>query len=166
VRTTEELLWRKRSGSGLGNREYSCRDPLRWPRNTLYPRNLALTSPKIGGHSVGIVRSLTKATEFVFFVFSKDVIPVWLKVGIHNPLPSPFVSSLQTSSPSWISLSASDAQLLLNCFKIHCILIYRTDDEYGQENGCRSQFCTWYVLSYWRSESTEILITLYSKDAK
>ena len=30
----------------------------------LYPQKLALTSPTGGGRSVGIVRSLTKATEF------------------------------------------------------------------------------------------------------
>jgi hypothetical protein len=39
-------------------------NPLRWPCNTLYPQKLALTSPKSGGRSVGIVRSRTKATEF------------------------------------------------------------------------------------------------------
>jgi hypothetical protein len=42
-------------------------DPLRWPHNTLYPKKLALTSPTIGGRSVGVVRLLTKATEFSFF---------------------------------------------------------------------------------------------------
>ena len=31
----------------------------------LYPQNLALTSPTGGGRSVGIVRSRTKATEFI-----------------------------------------------------------------------------------------------------
>ena len=30
----------------------------------LYPQKLALTSPTVGGRSVGIVRSRTKATEF------------------------------------------------------------------------------------------------------
>jgi len=30
----------------------------------LYPQKLALTSPTGGGRSVGMVRSLTKATEF------------------------------------------------------------------------------------------------------
>jgi hypothetical protein len=34
----------------------------------LYPQKLALTSPTGGGRSVGIVRSRTKATEFVCFV--------------------------------------------------------------------------------------------------
>jgi hypothetical protein len=32
-------------------------NPLRWPRDILYPQKLALTSPTSGGGSVGIVRS-------------------------------------------------------------------------------------------------------------
>jgi hypothetical protein len=32
-------------------------DSLRWQRDTLYPLKLALTSPKSGGRSVGIVRA-------------------------------------------------------------------------------------------------------------
>jgi hypothetical protein len=42
VRTTEELLERNSSGSCQENREYDRGDPLRWPRNTLYPQKLAL----------------------------------------------------------------------------------------------------------------------------
>jgi hypothetical protein len=44
-----ELLGRKSSGSGLEIREYGRRDPSRWPRGTLYPQTLALTSPTIKG---------------------------------------------------------------------------------------------------------------------
>jgi hypothetical protein len=40
VSTTEELLGRKRSGSGLESREYARRDSSRWPRGTLYPQNV------------------------------------------------------------------------------------------------------------------------------
>jgi hypothetical protein len=61
----EELLGRNSSVFGLENREYGCGDPLRWPRDTLYPQKLALTSPRSGGRSVGIVGLRTKATEFV-----------------------------------------------------------------------------------------------------
>jgi hypothetical protein len=64
VQTIEELLERNSSGSDLETREYGRTDPLRWPRDTLYPQNLALASPTSGGRSVGIVRSRTKATEF------------------------------------------------------------------------------------------------------
>jgi hypothetical protein len=65
VSTTEELLGRKGSGSGLENREYGRRDSSRWPRGTLYPQKLARNSLTSGGRSVGIVRSRTQATELV-----------------------------------------------------------------------------------------------------
>jgi hypothetical protein len=63
--TFEELLERKSSDSGLENREYGRRDPSRWPRGTLYPLKLALSSPTSGGRSVDIVFSRTKATELL-----------------------------------------------------------------------------------------------------
>jgi hypothetical protein len=44
VSTTEELLGRKSSCSGLEIREYGPEDPLCWPRKTLYLQKLALTS--------------------------------------------------------------------------------------------------------------------------
>jgi hypothetical protein len=55
----EELLGINSSGSGLENREYGRGDPLRRPRETLYPLMLALTSPTGGGRSVGRYSSLT-----------------------------------------------------------------------------------------------------------
>jgi hypothetical protein len=64
--TIEELLRRKGSGSGLERREYGRRDPSRWPRGTLYPLQLALTSPTSGGLSESIARSPTQTTEFEF----------------------------------------------------------------------------------------------------
>jgi hypothetical protein len=66
VSTTEELLERKISGFGLESREYSRRNPSRQPRGTLYPQMLALTSPRSGYRSVGIVHSRTQITEFSF----------------------------------------------------------------------------------------------------
>jgi hypothetical protein len=53
-------------GSGIEKREYGRGDLLRWPSDTLYPQKLALTSPTGGGHSVGMVRSRTKVTEFLW----------------------------------------------------------------------------------------------------
>jgi hypothetical protein len=62
---TEELLGRKRSGSGLKNQDYDRRRIRRADHATpLYPQKLTLTSPS-GCRSVGIVRSRTQATEFV-----------------------------------------------------------------------------------------------------
>jgi hypothetical protein len=57
--------------SGLENREYCRRYPLRWPRNTLYPQKLALTSPTSGGRSVGIVRLRAKGTEWYMLSLRK-----------------------------------------------------------------------------------------------
>jgi hypothetical protein len=64
VSAIEELLEINSSDSGLENRDYGRRDPSRWPRGTLYPQKLLLTSPTSGGQSVSIVRSRTQATEY------------------------------------------------------------------------------------------------------
>jgi hypothetical protein len=67
VSTIEELLGKNSSGSGLENWECGRGDPLRRPRDTLYPQKLALTSLTWDGRSVGRVRLRTKTTEFVLF---------------------------------------------------------------------------------------------------
>jgi hypothetical protein len=69
VSTTEELLGRESSGSGLEIRDYGRRDPSRWSRGTLYTQKLALTLKTSGGRSVGIVRSRTQTTEYSFHFF-------------------------------------------------------------------------------------------------
>jgi hypothetical protein len=51
---------------GLEIREYGRRDPSSYPRNTLYPQQLTITSLTSGGRSVGVVRSRTQTTEFLF----------------------------------------------------------------------------------------------------
>jgi hypothetical protein len=62
---TEKLLELKSSGSGSRKpRLTAMGDPLRRPRDTLYPQKLALTSPTCGGRPVGTVRLRTEATEF------------------------------------------------------------------------------------------------------
>jgi hypothetical protein len=66
VSTTEELLDRKSSGSGLESREYGRRNPSRRPPGTLYPQKLALTSLTSGDRSVGVVRLRIQATEFFY----------------------------------------------------------------------------------------------------
>jgi hypothetical protein len=62
VSTTEELLDRKSGSCRQGSREYSRRDSWRWPRYTIYPQNVALTSLTSFGRSVGIVPSRTQPT--------------------------------------------------------------------------------------------------------
>jgi hypothetical protein len=102
VSTTEELLDRKSSRSGIENRELCHRDPLRWPRGTLYPQKLALTSPTWGGRFVDIVRSQTKATEFIlnFYMSCSDDSFTWVEslstgreTGWYAPLPESFFDS-------------------------------------------------------------------------
>jgi hypothetical protein len=68
VSTIEELLERRSSGSGLEDQEYGPRNLSRWPRGTLYPQKLPLTSPTSGSRSVSIIRSRTQATEFVILL--------------------------------------------------------------------------------------------------
>jgi hypothetical protein len=65
VSTTEKLLEKKIAApvqkteiTAIGTRHADH-------ATTLYPQNLALTSPTSGGRSVDILHSLTKATEFV-----------------------------------------------------------------------------------------------------
>jgi hypothetical protein len=65
VRTTEELLEGKVAAPVQETKINDRGNPLRWPRDILYPQKLALTSTS-GGCSVSIVRSRTKATEFGF----------------------------------------------------------------------------------------------------
>jgi hypothetical protein len=71
VSTTEKLLGRNSSNSGLENREYGHRDPLCLLHDALYQQKLALTSPTGGALSVGtvgIVVSRTKVTELLLLV--------------------------------------------------------------------------------------------------
>jgi hypothetical protein len=70
VSTTEKLLERNSSGSGLEIREYGLRDPSRWPRRTLYPQKITLTSSTSSGRSVGTGCSPTKTMEFFHIWFT------------------------------------------------------------------------------------------------
>jgi hypothetical protein len=69
--TMEDLHGIESNGFGLESLEYGRGVPFRWPRDTLYPKKLALTSPTSGGRSVCIVRSRTQATEF--FLYNEDI---------------------------------------------------------------------------------------------
>jgi hypothetical protein len=73
--------------SGPENGEYGRGEPLHWPRDTLYPQKLALTSPISGDRPVGIVRSRTNATEFSF-VFSSMKYLRHILTGIVGSNPS------------------------------------------------------------------------------
>jgi hypothetical protein len=97
VSTTEEPLRRKSSGSGLENREYSCKDPSSWQRGTLTTKD-GTNFADSGGRSVGIVRQRTQATKFSlvlsirkYYVTFCLTLPSKWNVSEY----SPFFSSLQ-----------------------------------------------------------------------
>jgi hypothetical protein len=76
VRTTEELLGRNSSGSGLENRDWRRGGPVELTMRHPLSANVGTHSPANGGRSVGIVRSRTKAME-VFYLY----IPLVCKDG-------------------------------------------------------------------------------------
>jgi hypothetical protein len=109
VSTIEELLGRNSSGFGPENREYYRRDPSRQPRDIVCPQKLALTSQTSGGHPVGIVRSLTRATELVLVIryiiwrnfrnrrkwhFGIEIKKIWDEMGILNRLTEVFITKV------------------------------------------------------------------------
>jgi hypothetical protein len=57
-------------------RSRRSKDTSLWPRGTLYPQRLALSSPTRGGRSVGIVRSRTRTPEFVLFIVACALVTV------------------------------------------------------------------------------------------
>jgi hypothetical protein len=69
VSTTEELLERKNSGSGLETEITVIGVNHTDYMTPLYLQKLPVTSPTSGGRLVGIVRSWTQAMEFVCFCF-------------------------------------------------------------------------------------------------
>jgi hypothetical protein len=74
------------------NRDYGRRDPPRWPRGTLYPQKLTLTSPTSGNSSVGIVRSRNKAMELVSYF--------WKHVCVNKPQGTYVVLAAQKLFPA------------------------------------------------------------------
>jgi hypothetical protein len=69
VSTIEELLERESSSSSLENRDYSHRDPPRWPRGTFYPQKLPLTSL-----TSGVTRHSSLATQATEFRSNKFIL--------------------------------------------------------------------------------------------
>jgi hypothetical protein len=72
--------WKKSSGSCLENREYGRRNPSRWPRGTLYPQKLAITSPTRGDRSVDVVCSRMKTTEFSLVLWLAEELQVQVRL--------------------------------------------------------------------------------------
>jgi hypothetical protein len=90
-----------------------------WPRGTLYPQKLALTSPTSGGRSVGILRSLTQATEFVFLYsyYAEFTDRRTIESQIHMPLEdsTPDLSILLIEGIVWSARRHICFRLLYTC---------------------------------------------------
>jgi hypothetical protein len=78
VSTTEELIGRKSSGSGLENRDRSYGIRHAYHATPFYPQKLALTSATGGSRSVGIVHSRTKTTELLLLLRNLSLIEVMI----------------------------------------------------------------------------------------
>jgi hypothetical protein len=77
-------------------------DWLRWPRDTLYPLKLTLTSPTSGGRSVVIIRRWTKAPEFILLNLS-DIFSKWDNpCSVHN---SEFCDTVLQIDWKWLNLN-------------------------------------------------------------
>jgi hypothetical protein len=148
VRIIEELFEWKSRGSGQENRNNGRGNRLRWPRDTLYPQKLALTSPTSGGRSIGIVRLRTEGHGAFYFirhnflyasgVSNLGIILLKQQNVVNTPLTrSPRVCNvLQISytvrdevtksmklSTSWEAASCEDTQEFPNILrnqKVHC----------------------------------------------
>jgi hypothetical protein len=70
VRINEEFLERKVAAPVQKTEIKGRGDSLRWPRDTLYPLKMALTSPTSGDPSVGIVLACGPKPRSMFFVFN------------------------------------------------------------------------------------------------
>jgi hypothetical protein len=81
VSTTEELLGRNSSCSGLESREYGHRDSSRWPRGNLYPQKNVGTNFADKRRSLGRYSSLGRNPELSIYnklILYKEVLrPVW-----------------------------------------------------------------------------------------
>jgi hypothetical protein len=90
VSTTEELLDRKSSGPGLESRECGRRETPRWTRCSLFPQKVGTNFADKRRRLVGIVRSRTQASEFVFvFIctlkFMTGLVGVIFKIRCNSP---------------------------------------------------------------------------------
>jgi hypothetical protein len=98
-------------------------NPLRWPRDTLCPQKLALTSPTSDGRSVGIVRSPTKVTEFSFSLYmslERAYHIFTVELAMDRLCPRWIPRDLRMSRKESVSKSANEMLLLLNSTLTFC----------------------------------------------
>jgi hypothetical protein len=108
VNTTEELLRRKSSSSGLEIREYGRKDPSRSPRG-LYQQNVGTNFADKRPSLDQLVCLRTQATEFVLFVcFVPSNLCTCHNTKINNFLPYSMTRVQRFSVPTRISCFHSD----------------------------------------------------------
>jgi hypothetical protein len=108
VNTIEELLGRKSSGSCLESRHYCHRDPSSYPRGTLYPQKLALTSP-----------TSTLATECVVCF---EMINGWVAVVLgRKPVPISLCSPQSPHGKYYLNLNIFDKQTINRSISQSCV---------------------------------------------
>jgi hypothetical protein len=100
VRTTDVLLEWKNCVSDLENRDYGRGDSLRWPRDTLSPQKLALTSPTCGDGSEGIVRSRDQSMAFVC-LFACLLVCLFVEEGVKDAMHSVRWEGFDDLTESW-----------------------------------------------------------------
>jgi hypothetical protein len=148
--------------SGLESREYGRRDPSRWPRGTLRPQNLALTSPTSVSQLVSIARSHTQAAVFLlllllFLVFSISI--SYALVLTHNTKAFFRWNGVQISTtvPHGISRCTEIRVTLSECIyiaetaKFHCVPLIEHDPQVRLLCGGPGPLVSGIVSVYWRS---------------
>jgi hypothetical protein len=126
VSTTEEVLARKSSGSGLENRDYGSRGfvTLNYAITSIR-KQLALTSPTSGDHWFCVVRSRTQAKDlFVVFCFVCFVLSLTSSLFLcHFPARFlPMYSSFCLSCRGSICPSAQ-FHTLCSCCNVQCRML-------------------------------------------
>jgi hypothetical protein len=116
--------------SGLEGRGYGRGDPSRWPRGTLYPQNLALTSPTSGGRSVGILLEDSGHGGFFYLVLDTNV--------LEKHLPK-YTASYCGRQESWYGLVKPEA-LIVHNLKLRVMYVYL-------DTNVNSSHVAWYRSS-------------------
>jgi hypothetical protein len=102
---------------------------------SLYPQELALTSPTSGGRSVGIVRSRTQATEFIYRVYNCHILFTWIQDFFVVETPFYLQSrglrhELSSSAPtlrSWVRIPLRHGCLCVFCVRFSCFCIVSSE---------------------------------------
>jgi hypothetical protein len=153
LNTIEKLLGRKSSGSGLENRVYGHGDPLRLPRNTLYPQKLALTSLTSGGHSASFSRGLRPRSLVIYacacvFVCVCVCVDIYIYIYKFFLAPPHVVSHYHSSFSLSLSLSLSAVpERLSGLVAFQTLHVY--DDNASVQEISKGHTASWKCICSW-----------------